>query len=84
MEQLDIPHFTLDEWRAMGHTIADPDLFLLGGERDSHLLRRRLQGEERAGKQEGDWEVNGGRVEQLEHATLVDWGARAAQCWAER
>ena len=42
MEQLDIPHFTLDEWRAMGHTIADPDLFLLGVERDSHLLRRRL------------------------------------------
>jgi type 2 lantibiotic biosynthesis protein LanM len=42
MESLDIPHFGTSAWRDMEHTSDDEDLFLLCGERDSRVLRRRL------------------------------------------
>jgi lantibiotic modifying enzyme len=42
MESLDIPHFSMSAWCEMGHTADDPDLWLLGAERDSRVLRRRL------------------------------------------
>lgn len=42
MENLDIPHFSTSAWRNMEHMSDDEDLFLLCGERDSQVLRRRL------------------------------------------
>jgi type 2 lantibiotic biosynthesis protein LanM len=42
MESLDVPHFGTSEWRNMEHTSNDPDLLLLCGERDSRVLRQRL------------------------------------------
>jgi lantibiotic modifying enzyme len=42
MENLDIPHFNISIWRNMEHEPEDEDLFLLCGERDSRVIRRRL------------------------------------------
>ncbi len=42
MESLDIPHFSTSTWRKMEHTSNDEDLWLLYGERDSQVIRRRL------------------------------------------
>jgi class II lanthipeptide synthase len=43
MEQLDIPHFTTGDWQGMHHTLDDPDLLLMSGERDASVVRRRLE-----------------------------------------
>jgi hypothetical protein len=43
MESLDVPHFGTSEWRNMEHMSDDPDLLLLCGERDSRVLRQRLE-----------------------------------------
>jgi type 2 lantibiotic biosynthesis protein LanM len=43
MESLDVPHFGTSEWRSMEHMSDDPDLLLLSGERDSRVLRQRLE-----------------------------------------
>jgi type 2 lantibiotic biosynthesis protein LanM len=42
MESLDIPHFNTSAWKKMRHATDDLELLLLGAERDSQVIRRRL------------------------------------------
>jgi class II lanthipeptide synthase len=43
MESLDVPHFGTSEWRNTEYMSDDQGLLLLCGERDSRVLRRRLE-----------------------------------------